>query len=158
VARNKPGRPLKGNLKEVDEALKQWGEETGGDERVIESVSGWPSESLLSRLIREGPDGAGQQGTQRAPLSDKSAAVDLAVQTLRSDVKKAVRAWYRSASRGNRTMCLRALRIHARQFSRLLKRGRALVADVLGIGSSIPLFDRADESSQEDDRDDLRVA
>lgn len=126
------GRPLEGEHAIVDEILTRWGEEVGPDYAVYARL-GWPSETMLARIRREGP-GAGQPGAPATQMSSEALAVDKAVRAVsKAKTRKVLRLWYCSRNRGNQDQCARRACVSHRNFQLHLKMGREEVALILGI-------------------------
>jgi hypothetical protein len=72
----------------VHAMLEQWGRETRN-----EAENGYPSTTLLGRVIEQGP-GAGQAGRPVSHLSEQSARVDVQVARLRERPRECVKMYY----------------------------------------------------------------
>ena len=128
----KAGRPLEAEQAIVDDVLMRWGAEVGPDSLAYAKL-GWPSETILSRIRREGA-GAAQSGAPPMTISEEAMVVDQAVRALpKSKTRKVLRLWYCSQNRGNQDMCARRACVSHRNFQLHLKIGREQVAALLGI-------------------------
>jgi hypothetical protein len=128
----KAGRPLEGDQAIVDDVLTRWGEEVGPDYLTYAKL-GWPSETILSRIRREGA-GAAQSGAPPMTMSDEAMVVDQAVRSLpKAKTRKVLRLWYCSRDRGNQHQCSIRACVSHRNFQLHLKIGREQVAELLGI-------------------------
>ena len=128
----KAGRPLEAEQAIVDDVLTRWGKEVGPDCLAYAKL-GWPSETILSRIRREGA-GAAQSGAPPLTISEEAMVVDQAVRTLpKSKTRKVLRLWYCSQDRGNQDSCARRACVSHRNFQLHLKIGREQVAALLGI-------------------------
>ena len=126
------GRPLEADQAIVDDVLTRWGKEVGPDYLMYAKL-GWPSETILARIRREGA-GAAQSGAPPLTMSEEAMVVDRAVRTVeRSKTRKVLRLWYCSQNRGNQEMCARRANVSHRNFQLHLKLGREQVAEMLGI-------------------------
>ena len=128
----KAGRPLEAEQAIVDDVLTRWGQEVGPDYLAYAKM-GWPSETILSRIRREGA-GAGQSGAPPMSMSEEAMVVDQAVRALpKAKTRKVLRLWYCSRNRGNQDQCARRACVSHRTFQWHLKLGRDQVAGLLGI-------------------------
>lgn len=119
----------------VESLLEQWGREVGSDGAQIAKL-GWPEETILSRIMREGVDGAGQSGGKPITISDMAMVVDKTVRSIpKPKTRKVMRLWYASRDRGSQLACARRASVGLRTFQLHLKLGRSHVADTLGIFS-----------------------
>ena len=129
---SRPGAKLEGTLSAVDQVLERWGREVGSDSLVYAKLT-WPSETILSRIRREGA-GAAQQGRPPTTITDEALAVDKAVSILPAErTREVLRLWYCSHNRANQAACAKRLGIGLRTLERHLHDGRLAVADILGI-------------------------
>lgn len=130
---SRPGRPLGEEFAAIDAILQQWGREVGSDGAQLAKL-GWPEETVLSRIMREGADGAGQSSGGPISISEQSMIVDKAVRSLpKAKTRKVIRLWYCSHNRGNQLMCARRACTSLRNFRLHLQIGRRQVADILGV-------------------------
>jgi len=129
------GRPLGESDAAVDSLLEQWGREVGSDGAQIAKL-GWPEETILSRIMREGIEGAGQAGGKPIAISDMAMVLDKTVRSIpQAKTRKVVRLWYASEDRGSQLACARRASVGLRTFRLHLKIGRGYVAETLGIFS-----------------------
>lgn len=129
------GRPLGEADAAVESLLEQWGREVGPDGAQLAKL-GWPEETILSRIMREGSEGAGQSGGAPISISDTALVIDKAVRSLpKSKTRKVLRLWYCSKDRGNQLNCARRACASLRNFQLHLQMGRQQVADMLGVVS-----------------------
>jgi hypothetical protein len=128
------GRPLGAADSAIEDILEQWGREVGSDGAQLAKL-GWPSEAVLSRIIREGA-GATQATGAPIAISDESMIVDKVVQTIpKAKTRRIMRLWYASRDRGNQYVCARRASVSRRTFQIHLQWGRSYVAEVLQIFS-----------------------
>lgn len=129
--KRRPGRPVSSAIREADALLTRWGEETGGS--LYSDAPGWIAETILGRLIRQGP-GASAASRHIGELSGELAAVEIAVKSLPSRTRRVVVLWYASGDKFNRTTCMRRLRMPAMEMKWRLRYGREAVAEAVGLG------------------------
>ena len=128
----KAGRPLEAEQAIVDDVLTRWGREVGPDSLAYAQL-GWKSETILSRIRREGA-GAAQSGAPPLTTSEEALVVDQAVRSLpKPKTRKILQLWYCSRDRGNQDSCARRACVSHRTFQWHLKLGRDQVAALLGI-------------------------
>lgn len=128
----KAGRPLEAEQAIVDDVLTRWGKEVGPDYLTYAKL-GWPCETILSRIRREGA-GAAQSGAPPMTMTEESMVVDHAVRSLtKAKTRKVLRLWYCSRDRGNQEACAMRACVSIRNFRLHLKTGRDEVAMLLGI-------------------------
>ncbi|MDE2102754.1 MAG: hypothetical protein KGL39_36250 [Patescibacteria group bacterium] len=118
------GRPLSPRLKIIDSALDQWGRET-----KPERSTGLPAATLLHRVGEYGPVGAASGNCKPPTLSERSAAVDRALQEMPKRYRKAVQRWYWSKDKYNQMLCANRERLALRTFELYLQCGREFLAD-----------------------------
>jgi hypothetical protein len=128
-------RPLVGRAALVDTVLSSWGDTVGVD---ADGRVGWASESIIYRMIRQGP-GAAQTGAGAPSMPDQMVAVDKAVRAVKKAItRRCLRQWYAPKDRRhreNQTICAREAGLSARRFRHHLTAGREEVADILGLAS-----------------------
>lgn len=129
------GRPLEGADAAIDAVLNRWGSEVGSDDAQLARLD-WKQETILSRIMREGTEGAGQSSGGPTNISDEALVVDKAVRSLpKAKTRKVIRLWYCSRDRGNQLICARRACASLRNFQLHLQIGRQQVADLLGVTS-----------------------
>ena len=127
------GRPLGESFSAIDAVLERWGSEVGSDKAQISKID-WKQETILSRIMREGAEGAGQSGAAPISISDEALVVDKAVRSLpKPKTRKVLRLWYCSTDRGSQIACSRRACVSLRNFQLHLQIGRRQVADMLGV-------------------------
>lgn len=102
--------------KAVHIRLERWGSETRG------GLNGYPSVTLLGRLIEQGPMGAGQQGRPPVELSESSAHVDSCVGKLCQIDQRALRYYYQRQI--PREVLAKLMSMRVRQAQNVLRRAR----------------------------------
>lgn len=127
------GRTPEGTGEAIESLLEQWGREVGSDGAQLAKL-GWPEETTLARIMREGAEGAGQASGGPIIISDMAMVIDKTVRSIqKAKTRKVLRLWYASTDRGNQLSCARRASVGLRTFQLHLKLGRNHVADTLGI-------------------------
>lgn len=105
--------------------LEQWGLETR------DSLNGYPSITLLGRLIEQGPMGAGQQGKPPVDLSEAAAHVDACVGKLCQIDQRVLKFYYQAQI--SRDVLAHKMRMRERQAQNVLRRARWRLAAHLSV-------------------------
>lgn len=111
--------------KAVHIRLEQWGAETR------ERGSGYPSITLLGRLMEQGPMGAGQEGRPPVALSEAAAHIDACVAKLCQIDQRALREYYQHQV--GMYELSRKLSMRERQAQNVLRRARWRLAAHLSV-------------------------
>jgi len=96
--------------------LEEWGQATR------DSLNGYPSVTLLGRLIEQGPMGAGQSGKPPVSLSESAARADTCVAKLCQIDQRVLRYYYQHWVGTDEVA--RAMRMRPRQAQNVLRRAR----------------------------------
>lgn len=100
------------------EAWGKWARDAG--------LRAWPAETLLARVMEQGPMGAGQQGRPPISMPDEIATIDAAVTRLGDIDRRVVQTYYLRWE--PLEIMARRHSLRARQFQNVLRRARWRIA------------------------------